>query len=212
MNNSQYVSEIAEGLSEANRTEGFPVLFVALLRKLAKGNPVSIEVLAKRLGWPHERVVTVLDKAHNIEYDDRGMLIGSGLTLRETPHSFKVDSRRLYTWCALDALMFPAVIGQTAHVRSHCPQTGGPITLTVTPNEVLALQPACAAVSLLPPGAIDDLRRAFCCHVHFFVSRQAGEDWLLQKPGAEIVSVGDAFRLGQLIAQQLTKDSEVASL
>lgn len=174
------------------------------MRELAKGSAVSKELLAKRLGWPAERVAAVLDQAPGIEYDDRGWLIGYGLTLRETPHSFEVDGRRLYAWCALDALMFPAVIGQTANVRSRCPQTGEPVTLTVAPNKVLALEPTGAAVSLLPPGAQDDIRSSFYCHVHFFVSRQAGEDWLLQKPGAEIVSVEDAFRLGQALARAST--------
>lgn len=208
MNTSHYVSEIVERLSPANPPEGFPALLVAVLREIAKGSAVSIEVLAKRLRWPAERVVAALDQTPSTEYDDLGRLIGYGVTQRETPHSFEVDGRRLYTWCALDALMFPAVIGQTAHVRSRCPQTGAPVTLTIAPNEVLALKPAGAALSLLPPGAQEDIRSAFCCHVHFFVSHQAGEDWRLQRPGAEIVSVEDAFRLGQEIAHLLTKDAE----
>ncbi|MGH8808665.1 MAG: organomercurial lyase MerB, partial [Noviherbaspirillum sp.] len=209
MNTSHYIDEIAERLFQANHPEGFPALLVALLRELATGSAVSNEVLAKRLGWPAETVVAVLDQTPGIEYDDRGRLIGYGLTLRETPHSFEVDGRRLYTWCALDTLMIPAVIGRTAHIRSRCPQTGEPVTLTVAPNEMVVLEPAGVTVSLLPPGAMNDIRSSFCCHVHFFASRRAGEDWLLQNPGAEIVSVEDAFRLGQGIAHQLAKDAEV---
>lgn len=206
VNTQPYVNAIAQRLSAADRAETCPGLFVAALRELAKGDVLSPKELAKRLGLPAEQAMALLDITPGIEYDDQGRLIGYGLTRRETPHAFEVEGRRLYTWCALDALMFPALIGQTAQVRSRCPQTGESVTLTVTPTEVLALSPCGATMSLKLPGSIDDIRTAFCCHVHFFVSREAGEAWCSQRPGAAIVSVEDAFRLGQDIAHQLTTD------
>ena len=208
MNTRPYIDEIAQRLSPADQPAEFPALFVTAVRELAEGHALSPEGLGKRLGLPAERLAALLDRTPGIEYDDQGRVIGYGLTRRETPHAFEIDGRRLYTWCALDALMFPALIGRTAHVRSRCPQTGDSVTLTVTPTEMLALSPPGATVSLQSPAANDDVRSAFCCHVHFFVSRQAGEYWLLQRPGANIVSVEEAFRLGQGIARQLTTDAE----
>jgi alkylmercury lyase len=52
-----------------------------------------------------------------------------------TPHVFEIDGCRLYTWCALEALMFPALIGKTAHVLSRRAATGVPVSLTFTPGE-----------------------------------------------------------------------------
>jgi len=54
----------------------------------------------------------------SIELDTQGRLIGMGITLNPTPHRFDVEGIHLYTWCALDTLIFPALIGRTANVTS----------------------------------------------------------------------------------------------
>lgn len=95
-----------------------------------------------------------------------GNVIGYGLTLHETPHTFEVGSRRLYTWCAFDTLFFSALIDRTAHVVSRCAATGVPVSLTVTPTLIQDVAPARATVSLILPQDTPDIRAAFCCHVH----------------------------------------------
>jgi alkylmercury lyase len=61
----------------------------------------------------------------DLETDEQGRIVGSGLTLRPTPHRFALDGRQLYTWCALDTLIFPVVLGQGATVESPCHGAGG---------------------------------------------------------------------------------------
>ncbi|MDF5399210.1 organomercurial lyase MerB, partial [Vibrio parahaemolyticus] len=134
------------------------------------------------------------------EYDKDGNIIGYGLTLRETSYVFEIDDRRLYAWCALDTLIFPALIGRTARVSSHCAATGAPVSLTVSPSEIQAVEPAGMAVSLVLPQEAADVRQSFCCHVHFFASVPTAEDWASKQQGLEgvaIVSVHEAFGLGQ---------------
>ena len=194
------IRQIVERLGLTGEREA--ALHVTLLRELALGQPVTIERLAKSLNWTPDEVVLVLDElpAGTIEYDGQGRLIGYGITLRETPHAFVVNDRPLYTWCALDALMFPAVIGERAQVQSRCPQTNNPVTLTVTPQGVVSLEPEDAVISLVSVAAEGDIRSAFCCDVLFFASRQAGEAWCRDKPHANIVSVQEGFERGQRIA------------
>jgi alkylmercury lyase len=139
----------------------------------------------------------------NIERDDAGNVVGSGLTLRETPHVFEVDGRRLYTWCALDALMFPALLGKSARVSSPCAATGAPVRLTVTPDGVENIEPAEAVVSLVLPHGSPDVRGSFCVHVNFFASAAAAQTWLSAHPGATVARVEDAFRLGQELSRRL---------
>src|SRR3546814_327973 len=100
-----------EHFPSISRSQDSAELLVALLRELAKGRPVSRTTLAGILNWPDERIAAVLAQTASTEYDDDGNIIGHGLTLRETAHSFEIDGRRLYAWCALDTLMFPALLG-----------------------------------------------------------------------------------------------------
>lgn len=205
---ARHITEIAERLMPADRPEASAALFIALLRELAKGRPVSRFTLAKSLGWTAERVVAMLERATSIEYDHDGNIVGYGLTLRETPHIFSIAGSRLYTWCALDALIVPVLIGRVARVSSRCAATGAPISLTVAPNEIGDVEQADMAVSLLLALATADIRQSFCRHVHFFASVRAGEDWASKHKRVEIVSVQDAFDLGRVLARHLLRAAQ----
>lgn len=212
MNTANYVSEIVDGLAMVNRREGFAQLFVVLLRELAKGTAVSRQTLSTALGWSAGRVNAMLDGMPDIEYDDRGHIAGYGITLRETPHTFEVDGHRMYVWCALDALMFPAMIGKRARVASSCPATGRPVSLVVTPERVTGIEPPGAVISLRRPHTTASIRQAFCCCVHFFASRPAGERWISQTGEAELLmSVDEAFQFGRAVGNQLLGHAGVES-
>jgi len=205
MNLARYTAELVERLTMAHQLEGFADLFVVLLHELTKGAPVSPAALALALDWPVGRVTAALEQAVSAEWDDDGNVIGYGLTLRETRHTFEVGSRRLYTWCAFDTLLFPALIHRTAHVESRCAATGVPVSLTVTPTVMQHVVPAGAAVSLILPRDTPDIRHAFCCHVHFFASATTGQQWAATHPGIEVVSVHDAFAVGRECAERLLR-------
>lgn len=205
MNLARYTAELVERLTMANQLEGLADLFVVLLRELSRGAPVSPAALALALDWPVGRVTAALEQAVGTEWDDDGNVVGHGLTLRETPHTFEVGGRRLYTWCAFDTLFFPTLIDRTAHVVSRCAVTGVPVVLTVTPTVIQEVAPAGAAVSLILPQGTPNIRHAFCCHVHFFASAASGRHWAATHPGIEVVSVHDAFTVGRESADRLLR-------
>ena len=203
-----YATKVAARLLPAERSAGCAELLVALLRELAKGRPVQQEALAATLGWSAKRVAALLEQQPCTEYDGDGNVIGHGITLNDTAHAFELDGHRLYTWCALDALMFPVMIGRTARVLSRCPATRLSVSLTVSPDGVRDVEPASAVVSLPLPDSAPNIRSSFCCHADFYASASAASRSIHQ--GMELVCVEDAFRLGRLIADLLTTGAAAA--
>jgi alkylmercury lyase len=176
---------------------------VPLLRLLAKGEPVSIEQLASTTGQPEPEARKALATLPDAEYDEEGRIVGFGLTLRPTPHCFKVHGRQLYTWCALDTLIFPAMLGCQAHIESSCKASGAPVRVVVDAERLINVEPPTAVVSVVTPEPGRSTRAAFCQLVYFFVSREAAGPWLGENQKAVVVPVGEAHRLGLSLAKDL---------
>jgi len=181
-------------------------LWPVLLRELARGRPVTVEYLARVTGRGAAEVRDGLGGLSDTEYDEHGAVVGHGITLRETPHRFTVDGQVLYTWCALDTLIFPTVLDRPAHVVSPTPGSGELVQLSVDPDGgVTALEPATAVVSvLIPDSGSSSVRASFCDQVHFFATPDAAHDWLTEHPGGTVLSVAAAFDLGRRLAQDMT--------
>jgi hypothetical protein len=140
-------------LADASRPDGFDAfaralqsifparndapLALTLLRLLSEGRPVTASALAQAAERTEAEVVRRLGGWPNVERDETGRIVAfSGLTLRPTAHAFTVGDRRLHTWCAWDTLFLPALLHETAHVRSTCPVTGSVVELVVAPDGV----------------------------------------------------------------------------
>lgn len=192
----QIADRLTTAFSTADHARARPWLWSTLLRLLSQGRPVTTGQLSAATDASREEVREALATLPDTEYDDAGRIVGSGLTLNPTPHRFEVDGRHLYTWCALDTLMFPAVLGRTAHVASPCHATGTLVQLTVEPDRITRVEPATAVVSLLVPDDVTFVRSSFCDQVHFFASIEATRPWLAEHPEATAVPVEQALALG----------------
>lgn len=168
---SNLTTDLTDRLANTNETGLDPGLLVPLLRLLVDGDPVTIEQLASAAGRNVEDVRRGLAAVPDTEYDDLGRIIGQGLTLRPTSHRFTVAGEELYTWCALDTLIFPALLERSARVDSTSPASGDTIRVTVDPAAgVTSVEPATAVVSLVNPDQITSIRSSFCNQVHYFTS------------------------------------------
>src|SRR5579875_1795138 len=154
--------ELMIRLRQTNSFDSMGGLYRPLLRLLADGQPVRIEDLAATAGRPVDDIRQTVASLPDIELDGHGRIVGYGLTLRETPHHFEVDGKRLYTWCALDTLVFPALLGRSARIDSPCHGTGTPIRITVEPTGVTSVDPETAVVSIVAPVERAGVRSAFC--------------------------------------------------
>src|SRR6266566_186269 len=178
------------------------LLFEQLARLLVQGRPVAPELLARRLHRELDEVRAILGAHPELEYDAQGNLVGSGLTLVPTTHQFRVEQRTLFAWCAFDTLTYPVELHLSAQVTSRCPVTGSSIQLTVTPEQVLDLDPGEAQVSLVVDVAAE------CCYNvredvrndgHFFASREAALLWQTAHRQAVILSVDEAYQVGRMV-------------
>jgi alkylmercury lyase len=172
-------------------------LLIPLLRLLADGEAVRIDRLAAASGRTEDDVRRALTAVPETEYDDEGRIVGQGLTLRPTRHRFTVSGEQLYTWCALDTLMFPSILGKAATIESSSPTSGATVRVTVAEDgSVSSVEPATAVVSVLNPDDLSSIRSSFCNQVHFFTSPEDAQPWLDAHPDGEVMSVEQAHEAG----------------
>jgi alkylmercury lyase len=187
------------------------LLFEQLARLLVQGQPVAPELLACLLHRELVEVRAILQAHPELEYDAQGNLVSSGLTLVPTTHRFQVEQRILFAWCAFDTLTYPVELHLSAQVTSRCPVTGRSIQLTVTPEQVLDLDPGEAQVSLVVDVSAEccyNVREDVCNYGHFFASREAATQWQAEYPHALILSVEEAYQVGKLVEGSRFQDAE----
>jgi alkylmercury lyase len=177
-------------------------LSLPLWRLLAEGKPVSPGELATASRRSLNEIQAFLH-ASDVRVDQEGHIIGQGLAFQPTRHQFHLGEKTLYTWCALDTLAFPAVLGRTARVISSCPVTGKEIRLTVTPETIVDLEPTSAVVSVHLPGEDTDacnIQEDICNDGLFFASREVASTWPSLHPKAVLLSIEEAAQLGRALA------------
>ena len=203
------IQQLADRLNDTLGTAHTqPWLWPSLLRLLAHGEPVTLDQLATATGRSAEEIRHALQAMPDTEYDEHGRIIGSGITLKPTPHRFETGGATLYTWCALDTLIFPATLGQSAQVESPCHSTGAPIRLTVEPDRVRDVEPQTGMVSIVTPDDLVSVRASFCNHVHFFADADAAAPWLAEHPGGSVLPVADAYQLGRQLDAAQSEEPE----
>jgi alkylmercury lyase len=202
------LQDLAARITAPMRTTGgeaFLEIVPPTLDLLARGKPVSPEeIAAAAAGKSPEEVRAALDRFPSAEWDEQARVVGLGLTLRLTPHRLELEGRTLFAWCALDALLFPVLLGRPATIESPCRGTGEPVRVKVTPAGIETVEPSSAVVSIVAARDLASVRSAGCNNTHFFSSPEAASRWLERHPEATILPMEDAFRLGQLIAEGLS--------
>jgi alkylmercury lyase len=136
-----------------------------------------------------------------VQRDGKGRVLAyGGLTLEPTPHMLEMDGRVLHTWCALDTLFVPELLGRPARVRSRCPETGTEISLAVDAAGTHDVTPHGAVMTLRGAGGLDleDVVGTFCCYVHFFTSEESAREWAKRSEGTYIASIAEGFEYGLL--------------
>lgn len=173
-------------------------LEILMYRGLAEGVPLSADRLAKSVGIPLALAEAVFEhgKALGGEWDEEGRLLGNVLTLIPTPHHFRVNGNALYTWCAMDAIHLPGLLGQRAEVDSVDPVTGQAIHLTIPPDGLPTCRPAGTVLTVvLSGGDRSGPQSPLCQQMHFFASRDSATTWVTDHPNATVMSVDEVYHM-----------------
>lgn len=165
----------------------------SVVKHLSQGRPLSPERIAAELQLTPDEVAALLRMG---ELDQDGNLVGLGLSLVPTPHSYQINGRQLYAWCAGDAIMFSIFLKANAAIESPDPISGDKIRLIATPEGVRDVEPSSAVVSHPSAGVdIETVRAQFCNVTHFFTSVETASQYVTQHPGLVIVPVDEVFQL-----------------
>jgi len=182
-----------------------------LLQLLANGNPVSRQQLAESLSMPADVVNETLDRWWGVYYDEQKRITGYwGLSVKPTKHQVRIHERTLYAWCAWDTLFLPGLLNATVVIESHCAQTNNRIQLTLGPEGPKNVEPVGAVMSFLVPDSYnvkDNIVAHFCHFVYFLESMDAGMAWTTHTPGTFLLSMEDAYALGQKVNAALYPDT-----
>jgi alkylmercury lyase len=198
---------------------------LVLLAELAGGEPVGASHLAQALGTSAGAAKSLLRESRLgpfVHADEAGDALGFlGLSTVRTHHRFALDGPPLWTWCALDSLFLPELLGETARVESRDPASGEPVRLTVSPAGIESVEPTSVVLSMRSPEAweISSAARvmATACHfIFFFASRTSGERWAAKHPQTGVLSLEEALAYGKrqnalLLGQALAQRTVAAA-
>ncbi len=171
-----------------------------LVASLMQGKPVSLEEAGRLAGVPAGEILARRAKRDYIlECDGCGNVVGAGLSIVPGRHTFEIESRTFWAWCAMDCLMFAIVLGKEARVRSTCPATGTPISLVVDASGVRDPSPASVVVSLAWPDG-PDIRKAFCDRTSFYATREAVLEATAKHEDVAVATLEEAFAVAKDLA------------
>lgn len=190
-------------------------LLLQVIQQLAHGHPITAEQVDRHiadLGIAREEAHQFLREV--TERDETDQIVGAmGLSLSHHPHRLSVAGVSLSAWCALDTLFLPTMLGQTATIESPSPVTHQPIRLRVSSERVEEVDPTSAVVSyvLVDPSrenmaSVEAVWSAFCTHVHFFATREEGEQWASGRDDIVLLTVEEGFAWGRQVWSRVFPD------
>ncbi len=103
-------------------------------RAILDDRPATVAELPTALGFSPAVVEAALGKLIErgtmvVEFNTERIIGVRGLSLVDANHRVILEGRRLYAWCAVDAVGIPATLGANARVESRCHHCQAPLTL-----------------------------------------------------------------------------------
>ena len=171
------VDAVGSGMSDevmTLRNVGFRLLFET-------GEPVTIHTVATHTGYSTSKVQQILaspDLVGRVRRDQEGLLVGiAGLSIESTRHEIRIDGRRLWTWCALDAVGVFNALGASGEVSSTPPDGSDPMTIRFVEGASVSDE----SLFLLDGFDATNSLETWCPSVNFFPDSDTATAWAKQQ-------------------------------
>jgi hypothetical protein len=176
-------------------------LLAAVLRRLLRGERVSPTSLSLGTGLTAgeaEAALARLDAAGVLYLADGIVWAAYPLSGIPTRHRLSIRGATTYANCAIDALAVPFMVDEPVRIDSECTDCGGPITVEMSGDRVLAAHPAAPVVLYV---AADDCCEAGpavltrCPHINFFCEDEHSTRWQTAhpEPPASLLQLAEAI-------------------
>ena len=166
---------------------------VNIQRELLKGNPLAKTTYYELLiDLDKEKADSLLELLGELNKNNK-ITAFSGLSLTPTNHRFIVENKILYTWCALDAILFTEWLDVSSQIISRDPIDNSLIELNIDCDHLVSSNPYPIFLSLVEKMDSCNIRGSFCNHVSFFASEQTAKQWLDSNASGKILTLEDLF-------------------
>tara|TARA_R110001583_G_scaffold38171_2_gene123320 strand:+ start:8163 stop:8762 length:600 start_codon:yes stop_codon:yes gene_type:complete len=165
---------------------------INIQKELIKGNPIPIVKYYNLIDLTIEKANALLDILGE-RNENNQITAFSGLSLTPTQHKFIVQNKVLYTWCALDAILFTEWLDVSSQIISRDPIDNSLIGLNIECDHLISTNPYPLYVSWVSAMNKCNIKGSFCNHVSFWASKQTADQWLQNNPEGKIVTIDDFF-------------------
>ncbi|SHM89016.1 organomercurial lyase [Flavobacterium chilense] len=165
--------------------------------ELLKGNPIAKNKFYELVNFNIEKANAILNVLGEFNKNDE-ITAFSGLSLTPTSHKFIVGNKTLYTWCALDAILFTEWLDVSSKIISQDPIDNSLIELNIDCDHLISSNPYPIFISWVEKTDSCNLRGSFCNHVSFFSSEATAKRWLKNNPNGKILTLDDLFESNKI--------------
>ena len=197
------VDEVRTLLDAQGDPDALRRLIPASIRLLAEGEPVSPAQIAEAADLSVDQVEATLRDVVDIEWTDDGPVEGFGLTRRPTTHRIRIGDADLYTWCAMDTLLFAALLERPLQITSPDGETGEPLHLETDGRRVTAADPPSIVVSWFFDPSATRFRASVCQFGHFFATPDSAATWAARYPQGGVLTLDEAMEASRALVSEM---------
>lgn len=161
---------------------------------LARGRPLAIDDLSRRTGTALGEIERAV-RTGRCEQDSAGRLVELyGMTLSPTLHRIEIETKIVFSCCALWAHVIPKLVDNKVSIESIDPVERQVARLEVSPRGIESAEPtgAVATLAIATGAAIEsDVSEAFCNQVRHFVSRGSAQRFAQENPRRQVVELDE---------------------